>query len=348
MGADENPLTPVPATASAPAPTPQAAGAMLAQAREKAGFSIDHVALQLKLAPRQVRALESGDYAALPGRAFVRGFVRNYARLLDIDAQSVLGALPDGDDAPGLSHPQLASTHRVMGEIPAERARRRSFAGWAIMLALVAIIAVAVLYEKLRPSFPVTAPAADKPAVSAPHSEPPATTPAEPSSPSTPEGRSLPNPVAPPGPATAPSSGAASGDTQVASAAPGGSDAVTQAGAPITLAMRTDSDTKSTVAAVPPASPATIPAGSATSATATKASTLQIIFRGTSWLDVKDGTGASILTMTGNEGATRTLDAAPPLDLVVGNADHVDIIFRGARVDLAAHAKQNVARLQLR
>jgi cytoskeleton protein RodZ len=343
MGADENPLTPAPATASAPAPSPQAAGAMLAQAREKAGFSIDYVALQLKLAPRQVRALESGDYAALPGRAFVRGFVRNYARLLDIDAQSVLGALPAGDDQPGLSHPQLASTHRVMGEIPAERARRRSFAGWAIMLALVAIIAVAVLYEKLRPSFPVTAPAADKPAVSAPHSEPPA--PAEPSSPSTPEGRSLPNPAAP---TTAPSSGAAGGDTQVASAAPAGSDAVTPVGAPITLAMRSDSDTKSTVAAAPPESPANVPAGSATSAAAANASTLQIIFRGTSWLDVKDGTGASILTMTGNEGATRTLDAAPPLDLVVGNADHVDIIFRGARVDLAAHAKQNVARLQLR
>jgi cytoskeleton protein RodZ len=346
MGADEKSPTPAPANASVPAPSPQAAGAMLAQAREKAGFSIDYVALQLKLAPRQVRALESGDYAALPGRAFVRGFVRNYARLLDIDAQDVLGALPAGDDQPGLSHPQLASTHRVMGEIPAERARRRSFAGWAIMLALVAIIAVAVLYEKLRPSFPVTAPAADKPAVSAPRSEPPATAPTEPSSPSTPEGRSLPNPVAPPAPS--PSSGAAVGDTHDASATPAGFDAVTQVGAPITLAMRTESDTKATVAAVPPASPATVPAGFTTSAAATKASTLQIIFRGTSWLDVKDGTGASILTMTGNEGATRTLDASPPLDLVVGNADHVDIIFRGARVDLAAHAKQNVARLQLR
>jgi len=87
-------------------PTPRDAGAMLAAAREAAGLSIDAVAGQLKLAPRQVRAIEAGDFAALPGRTFVRGFARNYARLLGLDAASAIGpalltALVLGLGAPG-------------------------------------------------------------------------------------------------------------------------------------------------------------------------------------------------------------------------------------------------------
>ncbi|MEP7061481.1 MAG: RodZ domain-containing protein [Betaproteobacteria bacterium] len=326
MADDDNPS----AAVAAPVPSPRTAGAMLAQAREAAGLSVDQVAAQLKLAPRQVRALETGDFAALPGRTFVRGFVRNYARFLGIDTDSVLAALP-GDDDPGLSHPHLANTHRVMGEIPAEHARRRSVAGWAIALALIAIIAVAVLYETLRPPWP-GAPGSGKPA--APRIEP------APATPASPDGKALPNPMAPPGSEAAPSSGAATEATRVASAA---ADAVVQipADTPASPAAATSNAT--------PAQPAfSTVADTSGAATATKASTLQIIFRGTSWLDVKDSRGTSILTMTGNEGATRTLDAAPPLDLVVGNADHVDVLFRGARVDLAAHAKLNVARLQLR
>jgi cytoskeleton protein RodZ len=344
---EDNPST----ATQAPAPSPQAAGAMLAQAREKAALSIDTVASQLKLAPRQVRALESGDFASLPGRTFVRGFVRNYARLLDIDTASVLAALPAADDAPGLSHPHLANTHRVMGEIPAEHARRRSFAGWAIGLALVAIIAVAVLYEMLRPPWPPVEPAvADKPAASTPRG----LAPAEPA-PNAPDGKPLPNPALPAGTGAAPSSGAASGDLDAAAAT---TDSTAQGAAPETAEAASNPQAPAVKPVGDMANEAVTAAGSSVAGTTTgqivsnapasKASTLQIIFRGTSWLDVKDARGVSVLTMTGNEGATRTIDTAPPFDLVVGNADHVDVIFRGARVDLEAHAKQNVARLQLR
>ena len=69
------------------APETTTAGAYLRASREAAGLSVDVVAQQLKLAPRQVRAIEEDDYARLPGRTFVRGFVRNYARLLGIEAE---------------------------------------------------------------------------------------------------------------------------------------------------------------------------------------------------------------------------------------------------------------------
>lgn len=65
-------------------------GRMLAEARERAGLSVDEVARQLRLAPRQVEALESDDHAKLPGNTFVRGFLRNYAKLLQIDPEPLL------------------------------------------------------------------------------------------------------------------------------------------------------------------------------------------------------------------------------------------------------------------
>ena len=48
------------------------------------------VAQTLKLGVRQVEALENGDWGGLPGATFIRGFVRNYARLVQVDAA------PDG------------------------------------------------------------------------------------------------------------------------------------------------------------------------------------------------------------------------------------------------------------
>src|SRR5207249_6781224 len=71
------------------------AGAQLRATREAFGLSLEEVAQQLKLAPRQVIALEDEDFAQLPGRTFVRGFARNYARLLNLDGDQLLALLPD-------------------------------------------------------------------------------------------------------------------------------------------------------------------------------------------------------------------------------------------------------------
>ncbi len=73
-----------------PAGAVTGSGARLRAAREAAGLSVDQVAQQLKLAPRQVKALEDENFAELPGRTFSRGFLRNYARLLNLDAEDLL------------------------------------------------------------------------------------------------------------------------------------------------------------------------------------------------------------------------------------------------------------------
>lgn len=72
---------------------PSLPGVMLAAAREANGLSIEQVASQLNLAPRQVLALEQDNYAALPGMVIVRGFLRVYARLLKLDPVPLIAAL---------------------------------------------------------------------------------------------------------------------------------------------------------------------------------------------------------------------------------------------------------------
>jgi len=88
-------------------------GAIFLEERQRQGLSLTDVARQLKLFPRQVDALERDDYAALPGPVFVRGFTRNYARLLGIDAEPLLRAV-ESRLAPGKAEaaPEPGPVHR--------------------------------------------------------------------------------------------------------------------------------------------------------------------------------------------------------------------------------------------
>ena len=134
----------------AASPAQDGPGARLKVAREAAGLSLDQVAQQLKLAPRQVRALEEEDFAQLPGRTFARGFVRNYARLLKLDGDNLVSMLPDAAHAPALGAPALQSTGAMIAELPTAASPKPGFMRWLIPLVLIACIVGAALYEWLR------------------------------------------------------------------------------------------------------------------------------------------------------------------------------------------------------
>lgn len=72
-------------------------GVMLREARQNLGLSVTDVAHQIKFAPRQIEALEADDFQRLPEMPFVRGFVRSYAKILHLDAQMLLAALPQAE-----------------------------------------------------------------------------------------------------------------------------------------------------------------------------------------------------------------------------------------------------------
>ena len=79
-------------------------GVRLAEARQAQNLAAADVARQLKLSVSQVEALEAGRYQQLPGPVFVRGFIRNYARIVKLDAEELLRgtgeALPQTSSRP--------------------------------------------------------------------------------------------------------------------------------------------------------------------------------------------------------------------------------------------------------
>jgi cytoskeleton protein RodZ len=68
-------------------------GGVLAAAREELGVSQREVAEALNLPINVVDAIEVGDNSRLPSHVFTRGYVRAYAKLLELDADPLVAAL---------------------------------------------------------------------------------------------------------------------------------------------------------------------------------------------------------------------------------------------------------------
>jgi cytoskeletal protein RodZ len=65
-------------------------GRWLARERELRGLARDEVTRATKLAPGVVEALESGEEARMPPRAYVVGYLRSYAGAVGLDADEVV------------------------------------------------------------------------------------------------------------------------------------------------------------------------------------------------------------------------------------------------------------------
>lgn len=216
---------------AAAAGAPQTAGAMVRAAREAMGLTLDAVAQQLRLAPRQVTALEEDDFARLPGRTFVRGFLRNYARLVRVDPEKVLSALPGGE-APSLDSPALHPTAPTIGELPTADHAKPGWTRWAIPLTLVAVIATAAIYEFSRGRGDAQRTPAVPPGASEPEQGSPAKAPAGSGE------TALPNPIATPAPSPDPAAKRpATGAAPAAAPARGGSSPPAPSAAEATLVL---------------------------------------------------------------------------------------------------------------
>lgn len=118
-------------------------GAMLRMAREARGTTIAEVATALKMSPRQIEAIENEDFSRLSGATFVRGFIRNYARLLKIDPVPVLGALAERAE---LQQVELNAPIDEGVKLPVSGNRQGKGLAGAIVLASVVLGAAFALY----------------------------------------------------------------------------------------------------------------------------------------------------------------------------------------------------------
>lgn len=108
-------------------------GPVFREARERMGLSLEDVVGKIKLAPRQIIALEADDFQALPETAFLRGFVRSYAKLLQLEVQPLLDALPGAVTA------AVESPH-VDAPFPSERIVRRQNLNLLVAALLIAVV----------------------------------------------------------------------------------------------------------------------------------------------------------------------------------------------------------------
>ena len=65
-------------------------GTILREAREMKNLSLGEVQEQIRINQRYLHALEEGEYEKLPTPVHVRGFLRNYARFLELDPAPLL------------------------------------------------------------------------------------------------------------------------------------------------------------------------------------------------------------------------------------------------------------------
>lgn len=93
IAADGQPLQEVAASAEAEEQEPKTkCGGALNIARESQGLTIQDVAKQLRLGVKQIEALEADNFALLPEATIVKGFIRNYAKLLKISSEPLIAA----------------------------------------------------------------------------------------------------------------------------------------------------------------------------------------------------------------------------------------------------------------
>lgn len=171
------------AASNGPTSAPGGAGAALLAERRRQGLSLGDISRQLKLAVRQVEALERDDYSGFTGPVFVHGFIRNYAKLLNLEpgpliraADQVLNPPPAIDPVTAIATPPEVRPRKI-GMVPVVSA------GAAVTVAVV--VAIALLAGKggdsnPAPEHPVIAAIeqAAQPSTAAPAPKPAAAPPA--------------------------------------------------------------------------------------------------------------------------------------------------------------------------
>lgn len=90
------------------------AGVMLREARLATKLSIEEVAEELHLATDVVEALEKGDTEKLPSRVFTLGYLKNYAKLVNVPFEDAKAAFDDmaEEEIPVLNQPRAPSIRR--------------------------------------------------------------------------------------------------------------------------------------------------------------------------------------------------------------------------------------------
>ncbi len=291
-------------------------GQLVRAGRESRKLSQQDIADTLNLTLRVVADIEAENWARLPPTAFTRGYLRAYARLLELDPDQVTRAF---DTAVGRGAMAETATASPSGSSPSaalgrsatmpkmHRARRGGVAELlqkhpgAVLTGAVALVicAVLVVLWAVWPDAPersiperqtATAPNSTKPAVAAEPVEP------------------APVAVAPESPAPA---------------------------------------TVDTPDATQPVEARAVDSNGARRITSGGDDRLSFVFTDNCWVEIKDPQGVRLFGDLGLAGTSLELVGQAPFRILLGNAPGVTLSFNGERVALTPHTRNNVGTLVL-
>lgn len=327
-------------------------GQALRAGREAHSLTLEFIAEKLKLSTRQLAALESDDYDSLPGNTFVRGFVRNYARLIGIEVQPLLDHLSTilPQERVQVALPRVGDATALNAVLRAG-AEGRPWLVW-LMVALGLLLGVgAVFWYLQQPATPEVAIASEVATVemSVPVLVNSGVAPERTSEPD-----SVPVILSPTSASmvasavqTLPmaSASATAKPLPIASASVPVAPAV-KAGLPVTVKA------SATAASKAPALLASRPVAKLTVASVPVAAIAGSMVRVTaefdSWVQIVDADNQVLVSQLMTQGAERSVSGKPPFRVKIGNAPKTRLYYRGKTVDLTPYAKADVATLELK
>jgi len=322
-------------------------GALLAAQRHAKGWSVEHIASQLKFAPRQVVAMEADNYAALPGPVIVRGFVRAYAKLLGLDPSELAAALPqDGIPSARTITPQRTLS-APFSESPLPLGNRRKISlGVQVGVVLLMVVIVAVVLIERSELFADAAHFSwlkQGGKTTAAQDESLAKEPAQ--------SESAEQAELPPEVQDGPDKLKQDKPDAALDNAPGGKVADQVAaqspGVPLSPVLASSG---SAALADSAGKPVSAPASELTGSLNISKSKdlLRLNFREDSWVEIRRSDKSTLISRLLKAGTSESFDISEPVLLVIGNAAGVDASLRGTPLDLQAGSSSNVARLNLK
>jgi cytoskeleton protein RodZ len=323
-------------------------GERLVAAREAKGLTLEVVANKLRLSAATLQALESNRYEDLPEPIFVRGYLRAYARLLEIDQKVLVAEYNRLVDTLG---PVLTPTTRAHRQT---RAREPYIRGTIALFVVAMVLLGSWWYSRLKHDIPAQSQTASSEAEQ----------PASPASVSPPSQIDSPN--LGPGPDVAlspdiPSQSPASEEAGVSAAAvepepqPGETAATAESVLPIAgespvtanahaVVQRRDVET-TVEPAVSDLPIAPLASGHGRLVRASRAPTgedvLVIKTNDESWAEVVDANGYQLLYFPLRPGMVRRLQGQAPFQVFLGNAPAVDLSLNQKRFDHTPFHRRN-------
>ncbi|AEB59797.1 RodZ domain-containing protein [Ectopseudomonas mendocina] len=313
-------------------------GESLRQARELKGWSVAEVAAQLNLTPQRLTQLEDGAFDKLPGTTFARGYIRAYAKLLELDQNRLVMEFDQftGTDATG------SSVH-ALGRIEEPVRYSQSILRLVSFLLLLALIGGGFIWwqDQGRPVTSLADLGLEHVEVEGADGTTQVHSLAEPEDQAVvaAQGDEQSSPLLLPiEPGETPEE---AGTAEQPAAESNAAEGVATEGAAQTPAASAPSEpavAATTPAPAAPATPAAVPAGQGA---------LNVQFTADCWTQVTDADGKVLVSALKRSGERIELTGKAPLKLHLGFARGAQVTYNGESVDVTPHISGETARLTL-